>query len=117
LIRGEFFESGEESWAVLCSVNGWSTILVFRTAQDSAPHSLAGKEDRGYLQSLDEHSVGYSRAIQTVGRDFIVAHDNGYPVPKPTRITHHGIDDAFLEKASETWYFHAGKWFKLPGAD
>jgi hypothetical protein len=117
VIRGEFFESGQETWAALCSVNGWSTILVFRNGQDAAPHSLARKEDRNYLQSLDKHSVGYSREIRTVGRDFIVGHDNGHPVPKPPRINHHGIDDAFLEKASEVWYFHAGKWYKLPGSD
>lgn len=117
VIHGEFFESGQKSWAALCSVNGWSTILVFRTAQDTAPAHLARREDRNYLQSLDEHSVGYSREIQTVGREFIVSHDHGFPVPKPPRVTHHGIDDAFLEKASVTWYFHAGKWFRLPGAD
>jgi hypothetical protein len=79
LIRGEFLEAGHESWAVLCSVNGWSTILVFPDGQGAAPHSLARKEDRNYLQSLDEHSVGYSREIRAVGRDFIVGHDNGYP--------------------------------------
>lgn len=117
VIRGEFFESGQETWAALCSVNGWSTILVFRNGQDAAPHSLAREEDRNYLQSLDEHSAGYSREIRTVGRDFIAGHDNGYPVSKPPQINHHGIDDAFLEKASEVWYFHAGKWYKLPGAD
>lgn len=117
VVRGEFFESGQESWAVLCSAKGRSTILVFRNAQDAAPHALARREDRNYLQSLDEHSVGYSREIRTVGRDFIVGHDNGYRVAKPPRINHHGIDDAFLEKASEVWYFHAGNWFKLPGSD
>lgn len=70
-IRGEFFKSGQESWAVLCSVNGWSTILVFRTAQDAAPHSLAKKEDRNTLQGYDEHSVYYSREIQTAERELL----------------------------------------------
>jgi hypothetical protein len=81
------------------------------------PNALAKKEDRNYLQGLDEHSVGYSREIRTVGRDFIARHENGYPVSKPPRINHHGIDNAFLEKASEVWYFHARNWFKLPGSD
>ena len=117
VIHGEFVERGQQSWAVLCSVNGWSSILVFRTAEDSTPHSLAKMEDRNFLQSVDDRSVGYSREIQAVGREFILGHDNGYPVPKPPRITHQGIDDVFLGKASEVWYFDAGKWFKLPGAD
>lgn len=117
VIRGEFFESGLQSWAVLCSARGWSTILVFRAAQDAAPHAVGKREDRNYMQSLDEHSFGYSREIRAVGRDFIIRHDNGYPVAKPPRTDHEGIDDGFLEKASEVWYFHAGKWFTLPGSD
>jgi hypothetical protein len=117
VIRGLFSDSGEESWAVLCSVSGWSTVLVFRNAQDARPESLARREDRRYLQSLGVDSVGYSREIHTVGRDFIAAHDNVYAGPKPAQIKHHGIEDAFLGKASEVWYFDAGQWFKLPGAD
>jgi hypothetical protein len=29
----------------------------------------------------------------------------------------HGIDDAFLGKASVTWYFYQGKRLRLQGAD
>ncbi len=117
VIHGEFFESGQQSWAVLCSVAGWSTILVFRTAEDPTPHSLARMEDRNFLQNLDDRSVGYSREIQAVGREFILGHENGYQAPKPTRITHQGIDDAYLGKASTVWYLDAGVWFQFPGAD
>ena len=116
-IRGEFIEPGHESWAVLCSLNGSSAILVFRNRHDAAPASLGRREDRGYLQGIDERSVGYSREIRTVGRDFILRHQTGNPTAKPMRIDHHGIDDAFLEKASEVWYYHAGTWLKLPGSD
>lgn len=117
VIRGEFLERGQESWAVLCSVNGWSTILVFRNGHDPVPQALARREDRNYLQVIDKHSIGYSREIGTVGRQFMVAHDRGSPLAKPPRFTHQGINDAFLEKASDVWYFHAGKWLRLPGSD
>ena len=30
---------------------------------------------------------------------------------------HDGIDDAFLEKASVTWYWDNGRWMQLQGAD
>jgi hypothetical protein len=33
------------------------------------------------------------------------------------RIDHNGIDDAFLEKASITWYWYKGRWMQLQGAD
>jgi hypothetical protein len=52
-----------------------------------------------------------------VGRDFIMRHYRAYGAPEPPPIDHHGIDDAFLEKASVTWYFHQGKWLQLTGAD
>ena len=44
-------------------------------------------------------------------------HYRAYGGPEPPPIDHHGIDDAFLEKASVTWQdFHQGKWLQLQGA-
>jgi hypothetical protein len=44
-------------------------------------------------------------------------HYRAYGGPEPPPIDHHGIDDAFLEKGSITWYFYRGKWLQLTGAD
>jgi hypothetical protein len=44
-------------------------------------------------------------------------HSDPYVAPKPPRIDHQGIDDAFIEKGSSVWYFRAGRWLKLNGAD
>lgn len=35
----------------------------------------------------------------------------------PRNVDHHGIDDAFLDRASEVWYHKAGNWVTLPGSD
>jgi hypothetical protein len=69
------------------------------------------------VQIFSEHSVGYSRQIGTAERGFILSRLDADAGPKPPRITHQGIEDSFLEKASVVLYFHAGKWFTLPGAD
>ncbi len=61
--------------------------------------------------------IGYSREITPVGKDFIIRHYIAYGGEKPPPIDDQGIDDAFLEKASVTWYFYDGKWLKLTGAD
>ena len=58
-----------------------------------------------------------TRSRATVGRDFIMRHYRAYGSPQPPPIDHHGIDDAFLEKASVTWYFYNGRWLRLQGAD
>ncbi len=117
VIRGEFFAKGEAGWAVLCSVNNSAALLVFRNDRDTKPDTVATSEDRGYLQELGGGNIGYSRQITAAGRDFILGHYRAYGGPEPPPIDHHGIDDAFLEKASVTWYFYNGKWLQLQGAD
>jgi hypothetical protein len=117
VIRGEFFAKGRAGWAVLCSVRNSTTLLAFRDDRDTNPDVLNQTEDRGYLQPLDHEQAVYSRQISSVNRAFIIGHYRAYGGSGPPPIDHHGIDDAFLEKASITWYFHAGKWLQLQGAD
>ena len=117
VIRGEFFARGEAGWAVFCSANNSTALLAFRNDRDTNPDTVATSEDRSYLQGPDGKEPGYSHQITTVGRDFIMRHYRAYGGPQPPPIDHHGIDDAFLEKASVTWYFHNGKWLRLQGAD
>jgi hypothetical protein len=117
VIRGEFFRRGEEGWAVLCSVGGSSSILVFRSEQDPQPDELGKAEDFGYLQTQGGEKIGFSRIITAVDREYIVRHYEAYDGPKPPPIDHHGIDDAFAGKFSGIHFFHQGKWFPLQGAD
>ena len=117
VIRGEFFVKGESGWAVLCSVNRSTTLLVFRNDRDTSPDTVNSSEDRSYLQGLGGGEIGYSREITAAGRDFILRHYRAYGGPEPPPIEHQGIDDAFVGKASVTWYFHRGKWQRLQGAD
>ena len=117
VIKGEFAKPGQTDWAVRCSIKGFSSILVFWNGSEKNPAELARFEDRIYLEGIDQNTIGFARSIAAVGRDFIMRHYNAYGGPKPPPIDHQGIDDAFLEKASVTWYFHNGKWLKLTGAD
>jgi hypothetical protein len=117
VIKGEFARRGQTDWAVLCSVKGISTIVVFWNGSDKNPAVIAPVEDLVYVQDLGSDQLGYSREITPVGRDFIMRHYSAYGGPTPPPIDHLGIDDAFLEKASVTWYFYDGKWLMLTGAD
>lgn len=117
VIRGEFFAKGEAGWAVLCSVNNSTALLAFRSDRDTHPDTVTTSDDRNYVQGLDDHRIRYSRAITAADRDFIMRHYRAYGGPEPPPIDYHGIHDAFLEKASITWYFHNGKWLRLQGAD
>ena len=117
IIQGEFAQSGQTDWAVLCSVNGISTILVFWKGSEKDAAAITPMEDRNFLQGITATEIGVSRGISAVGRDFILRHYDPYGGVQLPPISHQGIDDAFIEKASVTWYFHEGKWLKLRGAD
>jgi len=118
VIKGEFAKPGQTDWAVLCSVKGVSTILVFWDGTDKNPAEIAKMEDRIFLQGITANEIGYSREISPVGKDFIMRHYDAYGGPKPPpQIDHEAINDAFVEKASVVHYFHQGKWLNLQGAD
>jgi len=117
VIKGQFAKPGQTDWAVLCSVNGISSILVFWNGSELNPAVIGAEEDRHRLQGIGDDRIGYSREINSVGRAFIMDHYKSYGGPKPPPIDHQGIDDAFTGKASWTLYFHQGKWVCLTGAD
>jgi hypothetical protein len=119
IVRGAFAKPGQTDWAVLCSVKGISTILVFWNGSEKNPAELAPLEDRIFLQGvgIGEDQFVFSRGIVPVQNDFIVIHYKAHAGPKPPTIDHQGIEDAFIGKASVVWYFHEGNWLKLAGAD
>ena len=117
VIKGEFIRKGQIDWAVLCSLNRVSLILIFRNASEQNPSELAREADIEKLQGVGGDVIGYSRAISSVGRQFILDHNRAYGGSKPPTIDHQGINDAFVGKASVVYYFHVGKWLQLTGAD
>lgn len=117
VIQGEFFRKGQKGWAVLCSSGGKSSILVFRNNYDSSPDEIAESPDNRFLIDTWQGETVYSREISAVDQKFILRHYRAYGGPKPPAIDHNGIDDAFLEKASITWYCRNNKWVQLQGAD
>lgn len=119
IIRGQFRKPGQFDWAVLCSKNGKSSILVFWAGSPEGYTAIAQseEEDKVFLQDMGE-GIGYSRQISPVGKDrilFSYRELGGTKPPNP--IDHEGIDDAFIEKASTVLYWHKGSWLRLTGAD
>lgn len=118
VVSGEFITKGQKDWAVLCSRNRNSSILVFRDGSVNRVSAVAPLPDSGFLQTIDGGgSIGFSRSIDAVGEDYILKHYHEYGGPKPPNIDHQGIADAFVEKASVVHYYHRGKWLELQGAD
>lgn len=116
VIEGEFTRSKQLDWAILCSRNRVSSILVYRggTADDVA--ALAASEDRHYLQAA-RRFIYFSHQIGVASPKYIHAMNKEFDGGSLPPIDHDGINDAFVEKASSIKYWHQGKWWALQGAD
>lgn len=118
VISGEFFKKGQTDWAVLCSINQVSSILIFWNGSTEKVAEIAKSDDSGYFQVVaDNDEMGFSRGIYKVDKKYIIDHYNFYGGTKPPPIDHEGINDAYVEKASTVLYLYRGKWLELQGAD
>jgi len=118
VIKSEFARPGQTDWAVLCSVKGISTILVFWNGSEKNPAALAPWKDSNYLQGDGGGQYAYSRRIEPMRMaDIVRYHDPdhlGEPLPP---IDHQGINDQFNGKAFLVWYYSDGQWLKVAGGD
>jgi hypothetical protein len=117
VIRGTFATPEQTDWAVLCSIKGVSSILVYWNGMEQKAAVLAPLEDRIFVQRDVDGQLRFLRSISPVDQEFILTHYRAHGGPKPPPINHQGIDDAFLERASTVWYIFRGKWIQLAGAD
>ena len=118
VIRGEFTQAGQVDWAALCSVKGFSSILVFRNGTGLDPVQLARQEDSlEFIEGLNSDKVGNNRIIYPAGQRDIMGHWTKHGGPKPPPIGHQGIEDGHAEKGSSVHYYYQGKWRVLTGSD
>ena len=117
VIEGEFARKGQKDWAVFCSREGESSILVFWGGPAKCHHELKATKDLNGLQNSGENKIVYSLSISLVDKKYILEHYETYGGPKPPPIDHQGINYAFLGKSSELQYCHEGQWLTLTGAD
>ena len=118
VVRGRLTSASQEDVAVLCSIKRVSRILVFRGGSSKSVMQLASVADRSYLQVVGANNeVGYSRAIDVVGVEFIRAHENADADPLPRVLEHDGIEDIFVEKGSSVRYWYRDRWLRLAGVN
>ncbi len=117
VISGEFKKQGQTDWAILCSKDLISSILIFWNGSVENPSVLFPLPDKGALQGIGNDRIGYSRYIGVVGKGFIEKHYSTYGGTQPPPIDHEGIEDGQVGKGSLVHYYHNGKWRKLTGAD
>lgn len=118
VLRGEFARRGQFDWAILCSQEGVSRILVYWNSSTRRVAEFAQGEDKVYMQTVDHDGrVGFSRGIFAVDPKYILDKNPQYRRRKTPMITHQGLSDAYIEKASTVLYFWRGRWLTLYGSD
>jgi hypothetical protein len=117
IITGRFFSSSEPEIAVLCSRDRISSILVFGGEFTKPIAEFAAAPDRDYLVDAGDGRIVFTRLLQVAHPKTIRRYHADYGGPEPPSLEHEGIEESFLEKASIVWYWHAGRWLQLTGAD
>lgn len=118
VVSGSFVTTGQTDWAVLCSRNKRSAILVFRTGHSENVDEFADEPDLQYLQVVSrDNKIGYSRVLTCVSAKSLLKGIGARADSKLRHIDHDGVENAFVEKGSTLWYWSGGKWGKLSGGD
>ena len=94
IIQGEFFEKGQKDWAVLCSVNGFSSILIFPDSSIIGVKEIARENDNNFFQNFGNNSIGYSRKILPTEKLYIMERNKSVKFT----IIHEGIEDIYFMK-------------------
>lgn len=112
VIRGSFRQRGQVDWAVLCSCEDSSSIVIFWDQRASGATELDRSRDEGWTQDVDgQGNLGYSRFIAKASPERILRDNPG------VKTMHDGIEEGFAEKGSTIYYYGGGRWTELGGAD
>jgi hypothetical protein len=111
VVKASLERKGSEDWAVLCSVDGATTLYVFFQSQPSAPMALRRQRDTEWLGSEAAGEYGSAWGIERRGPSQMRMPKGG--AAGNAAFDHDGIEDAFVEKSSTTHYFQDGTWMVL----
>lgn len=123
VISGHFFDDPRPlDWAVLCSRNGRSAVLVIPGdvgAELLPPDGrtiveLNEQPDADFLQASANDRIGFARSLSTATATTITEYAR-HANTSPPSLLHDGIEDALAGKSSVIWYRYAGRWLELAG--
>ena len=117
--RGSFLGKEREDWAVLCSIERASRILVYPggTAQSVVEVPGSERKDADFLQEVGGGKIGFSRTIAAIAPPQAHRRQIDKLGRVVVRMKYVGIEDAFIEKASRVYYINGVKWLQAQGRD
>lgn len=115
VIEGAFRAPGSSDWAVLCSVDGTTTLYVFFAGHYDAPDAVRAQADTVWL--------GAEPGSRTYGSAWGIAVQRAADLRASrwlhgaAEFDHDAIQDERLERSATVRYWREGSWLALGGSD
>jgi len=116
VVHASLERRGSSDWAVLCSVNGATTLYVFFQSQPGNPIVLRQQRDTEWLGSEILGAYGSAWGIARRSPSQIQRAEPG-STSKRVEADHDGLEDSFVDKSSTAHYFQNGSWITLETAN
>jgi hypothetical protein len=110
VVRGSFERPGSQDWAVLCTVQGNVSLLVFFASAAGNPQVLTTVPETDRLQDYSSaHVLGFNWGIDAASPEVI--HDAQIGLsPRPPRPDHDALADSIVDRTTVYHYFKNGSW-------
>lgn len=110
VVHASLERHGSSDWAVLCSVHGTVSLLVFFAGSDGEPMTLATAPETERLQLHGSSSVlGFNWAIDPASPEEVREAQMGMS-PLPPRLDHDALADSVIDHSTIYHFFSKGVW-------
>jgi hypothetical protein len=114
VVHGSFEHAGSSDWAILCSVHGTASLLVFFGSDPDHPFRLASTQETDRLQMHDPTGVlGFNWGIDDASPRQVHDAQAGLE-PRPPMVDHDAVADSIVEHSTAYHYYSNGAWTLLP---
>lgn len=113
VIHGSFQRPGSTDWAVLCSIDGKVSLLVFFGNRPRDPMTLSSAPETQRLQVHDTNGIlGFNWGIDGASPQSV--HDAQIGLsPRPPRLDHDALGDSIVDRKTIYHYFAKGAWSQV----
>ncbi len=117
VVHASLESRGSSDWAVLCSVNGTVSLLVFFAGGSGDPAILATAPETEHLQSHGSSNIlGFDWAIDRASPEDVREAQIGMRHPPP-RLDHDAIADSVIDQTTIYHFYLKGAWTLIDTQD
>ena len=117
VVHASLQRAGSSDWALLCSVNGTASLLVFLSSDYAVPVTLSSAPETERLQSHGSTgALGFNWAIDAATPQSVHEAQLGMRHPPP-RIDHDALADSVIDQRTVYHFYSNNAWTLLDTQD